>query len=132
VGRQDRWGLAGGIYVGRRLSQERTTVEVLQDVQGSRWLERYSAPFCCYSADQVGPVSLLKAAEGCMALADQYCMVDSYQTLDPYVDYFGTFHMLLYCRFSEPVFDSELVNAQPHPVTPSLSNRHSIRFPQVI
>jgi hypothetical protein len=30
-----------------------------------------------------------------MALTDQYCMVDSYQTLDPtsylYVDYFGIF-----------------------------------------
>jgi hypothetical protein len=63
--------------------------------QGSRWLEPYSAPCCYYSAHQVGPVSLLKAGEGCMALTDQYFMVDRYQIVDPtdyvYVVYFGIF-----------------------------------------
>jgi hypothetical protein len=68
------------------------------------------------------PVSLLKAAEWCMALTDQYCMVDSYQILPQtdylYVVYFGIFYMILYCRLSEPVSDSESVRTQPHPVTP--------------
>jgi hypothetical protein len=69
-------------------------------------------------------LSLLKAAEGCIALTDQYCTVDSYQALDLtdylYVVYFGIFYMILlvYCRLSDPVFNSVLVRTQPHPVTP--------------
>jgi hypothetical protein len=71
VGREGRWGLAGGIDAGRRITQGRAGVGRLRADEESRWREPYSAPRCCLSAVQVGPASLLKAAEGCMALTDQ-------------------------------------------------------------
>jgi hypothetical protein len=73
-------GLAGGSHAGWRLTQERTTNKWLRDVQGPRWLELYSAPFCCLSEVQVGPVSLLKAAEGCLTLTVKFLMVVRCQT----------------------------------------------------
>jgi hypothetical protein len=63
-----------------------------------------------------------QAAEGCMALTDQFlgivkcqaCRTDSTRV---YNDFGILYIYILHSRLSDPVFDSALVNTQPHPVT---------------
>jgi hypothetical protein len=107
VGREDRLGLAGGIHAGRQLTQEWARVGRLRADQESRWRELYSAPCCCLSADQVRSASLLKAAEGCMALTDRFlsavkCQACRTGRILAYND-FGILYIYMYSRLSEPV-----------------------------
>jgi hypothetical protein len=120
VGRQDRQGLAGGIHAGQRLTQEWARVERLRAEQESRWREPYSAACCCLSADQVGPASLLKAAEGCMALTDRFLSVVKCQTCRAdrilVYNYFGILYIYIYIYNIVGLVNQCLI---PHQCAPS-------------